>query len=134
MRRRAVLGVLLLPMAAYAQRAPAWRIAYLGSEFAGSYFDAFREGLAALGHVEGRTVEIVHRDAGGRLERIPSVVDELLAQKPHVIVAPNTAGAVAAMRATGTVPIVFAAVTDPIRSGLAEAQPQVSRFSCILKS
>ena len=61
---------------------------------------------------------IEYRDAEGKPERLPALAAELVALKVDVIVAPNTAQALAAKQATRTLPIVFAFVADPVASGL----------------
>lgn len=76
------------------------------------------QGLREFGYVKGRNVEVVVRSAENRGERLPALVAELLAQKPDVLVAGSTPGALAAKRATSTVPIVFAGVLDPVGSGV----------------
>jgi putative ABC transport system substrate-binding protein len=80
--------------------------------------EAFRQGLRDLGYVEGRNVVIEDRDAEGKFERLPALAAELVALKVDIIVAPNTAAALAAQQATKTIPIVFAVAADPVTSGL----------------
>jgi putative ABC transport system substrate-binding protein len=80
--------------------------------------EAFRQGLRDLGYVEGRNLVIEYRDATGKHERLPALAAELVALNVDVIVAANTPGALAAKRATSTLPIAFAAVGDPVTSGL----------------
>ena len=52
--------------------------------------DAFRQGLAALGHVEGRTFVIEYRSAEGRAERFPDLAAELIRLRADVIVTRGT--------------------------------------------
>ena len=59
-----------------------------------------------------------YRSAEGKSERLPALAAELLALKVDVIVAGGTLAALAAKQATRTLPIVFAAVADPVGSGL----------------
>jgi putative ABC transport system substrate-binding protein len=80
--------------------------------------EAFRRGLRDLGYVEGRNVVIEYRDPEGKLERFPALAAELVALNVDVIVAGNVPQAMAAMHATSTLPIVFAAAADPVASGL----------------
>ena len=80
--------------------------------------EAFRQGLRDLGYIEGGNVVIESRDAEGKLERLPALAAELVALKVDVIVAPSTPAALAAKQATRTLPIVFAAVADPVARGL----------------
>ncbi len=81
--------------------------------------EAFRQGLRDLGYVEGRNLVIEIRSAEGKHERYPALAAELVALKADVIVASGgTPSALAAKRATGTLPIVFIMVGDPVTSGL----------------
>jgi putative ABC transport system substrate-binding protein len=80
--------------------------------------EAFRQGLRDLGHVEGRNMVIEPRYADGKLNRIPALAAELVQLKIDLLVASSTPGALAAKHATGTIPIVFFGVTDPVGAGL----------------
>lgn len=82
------------------------------------FLDAFRTELRVLGRVEGRTLAIETRDAGGRHERLDALAAELVSRRVDVIVALNTPAAQAAKGATTTIPIVMARAGDPVRSGL----------------
>jgi putative ABC transport system substrate-binding protein len=97
------------------------RVGYLGgaSGPGGQALAAcFRAGLRDLGWVEGRSIEIEYRWAGGVLERYALLSDELVGSKPDLLVATSTPGAQAAQRATRQIPIVFIAVSDPVASGI----------------
>jgi putative ABC transport system substrate-binding protein len=132
MRRRQLIALLgaavAWPFAARAQQpsGKVWRIAVL---YPGSWenaadqapFDAFREGLQTLGYIDGKNIVIDRRGAGGQSERIPSLVDELLALRPDVFVAISPAAAVAAHRATSIVPIVMWGVGEPMALGLVDS-------------
>jgi ABC-type uncharacterized transport system substrate-binding protein len=87
--------------------------------------EAFRQGLRDLGYIEGRNVVIEYRDAEGKSERLPALAAELVALNVDVLQVGGTPQALAAKQATKTIPIVFAAVADPITSGLVTglAQP-----------
>ena len=117
------MGTVLLaaPLAAEAQQAEKIaRIGWLGNSPAASPHlgDAFRQGLRDLGYVEGRNVAIDYRFAEGKLERLPALAADLVALKVDVILAATVLAAVAAKQAIKTIPIVFAAVADPVGSGL----------------
>ena len=80
--------------------------------------ERFREGLHELGYVEGKNVVIELRNAGGSIERLSVMADDLVNRKVDVILTVNTAAAQAAKRSTATIPIVVTRVADPIKSGL----------------
>ena len=80
--------------------------------------EAFRDGLRQLGYVEGQNIAIEYRWAEGRFERLPGLATELVRLKVDVIVAAVTQASLAAKNATGTIPIVMAAVSDPVGAGL----------------
>jgi putative tryptophan/tyrosine transport system substrate-binding protein len=115
-------GVLLaVPFAATAQRAAkVARIGYLGRDIVPARHlpEAFLKGLHGLGYVEGRNFVIEYRDAEGKTERLPALATELVALNVDVIVAASIQPALAARQATRSLPIVFAAVGDPVSNGL----------------
>jgi putative tryptophan/tyrosine transport system substrate-binding protein len=114
-------GLVAAPLAVEAQQAAkVARIGWLAVHLAPNRHlsEAFRQGLRDLGYVEGRNVVIEYRDAEGKFERFPALAAELVALKVDVIVAPTTPAALAAKQVTKTIPIVFAAVADPVTSGL----------------
>jgi putative tryptophan/tyrosine transport system substrate-binding protein len=82
------------------------------------YLEAFREGLRALGYIEGQNILIEHRSAEGRLEELPALARELANLKVDVIYAPSTNAALAAKEVTNSIPIVFVGPSDPVGSGL----------------
>lgn len=79
---------------------------------------AFLLGMRDMGYVEGRDFIVEWRFAEGRYERLGPFADELVRSEVDVIVALNTRGALEAQRATKTIPIVFASISDPLGSGL----------------
>jgi putative ABC transport system substrate-binding protein len=80
--------------------------------------EAFRQGLRDLGYMEGQNITIEYRWADGRFEQLPDLVAELVRLKVDVVVAAVTQASLAAKKATGTIPIVMVAVSDPVGSGL----------------
>ena len=81
--------------------------------------DAFRGALRSLGHVEGRTLAFEYRDAAGKAERLAPLADELVRSKVDLIFTPwGTASALAAKRATVTIPVVIGAAGDPVKAGI----------------
>jgi putative ABC transport system substrate-binding protein len=127
MRRRDLFaflgGTAAVPYAARAQQKPMPVIGFLsmiGSIPApGPFSTALREGLSETGFVEGRNVTFEDRWAEGRYDRLPGMAADLVARKVDAIVAVGGPGpALAAKRATVTIPIVFAGVGDPLVLGL----------------
>jgi ABC-type uncharacterized transport system substrate-binding protein len=116
-----LLAGLFSPVAAETQQAAkVARIGFLAGNLAAlpNLREAFLQGLRDLGYVEGRSVVIEYRDAEGKLERLPALAAELVALKVDVILAASTPQTLAAMQATRTLPIVFAAADDAVGSGL----------------
>jgi len=122
--RRAFLGTLALlagPVAIEAQQAA--RLPHVGVLVAGSpdsatsNVRAFREGLRELGYLEGENVAIEYRYDYGRGEAVPQVAD-FIRTNVAVIVAGGGPLALAAKRATQTIPIVFVAAGNPVDFGI----------------
>ncbi len=114
-----MLGLLAAPLAAQAQEAArVYRVGFLSPGSPGPTIHAFREGLREVGYVEGRSLIIEARFAEGRSERLPELVAEVIRLKVDVLVVGSTLGALAAKRATTTVPIVFAGLIDPVAPGI----------------
>jgi putative ABC transport system substrate-binding protein len=82
------------------------------------YGGAFRQALRGLGYVEGQTITIEYRFAEGRLDRFPDLASDLVRLKVDVILAPGTAAAQAARKATSTIPIVLVTAGNPVGDGL----------------
>jgi len=80
--------------------------------------EAFVGRLHELGWVEGRTIEFLKRNTEGDLGRVEGLARELVAQKVDLIFAPFGPHAVAAQKVAGSIPLVFAIISDPVRSGL----------------
>ncbi len=116
------LGVPAAPIAAEAQRpGKIARIGYVSAAAPATstqFVEAFRASLRALGYVEGQNILIEYRWAEGRADRFPPLVAELVRLKVDVLFVISTPGALAAKNATATIPIVFAAVGDPVGVGL----------------
>jgi putative ABC transport system substrate-binding protein len=113
------VSVTLAPLAAQApQAAKVYRIGFVSPISPGSTIDAFRQGLREVGYVEGQNVIVETRFAEARLERLPELVAEVIRLKVDVLVVGSSAGALAAKRATTTVPIVFTGLIDPVALGI----------------
>ncbi len=94
------------------------RIGFVSPAPRGPRSDAFVQGLRELGYVEGRNAILDLRFADGRPERLPGLVEEVIRLTIDVLVVGSTLGARAAMRATTTLPIVFAGSSDPVAGGI----------------
>ena len=82
---------------------------------------AFERGLAERGYVVGRNVTIERRWARGNYDRLPELAQELVRLNPALIRAGGNVVALAARRATSTIPIVFNIASDPVKIGLAKS-------------
>jgi ABC-type uncharacterized transport system substrate-binding protein len=127
MRRREFLAyagaaAAAAPLAAHAQQPSVPVIGFLGHASPVQWsarLAAFRDGLAETGFVEGKNLAIEYRWADGRNERLQGLAQELAERRVSVIVVlGNTASAMAAKAATGTIPVVFRVAGDPAELGL----------------
>ncbi len=97
------------------------RIGFLGNSTAvleANLIGPFRDGLRALGYIEGQNIAIEYRWAEGKYERFPELIGELVGLKVEILVAAGTPAAVAVKKAAPTIPLVMIAVGDPIGTGL----------------
>lgn len=124
MKRREFLCVLggtatAWPFAASAQPTV---IGFLHSGSQGNWthaLTAFRGSLGEAGYIENQNVKIEYRWADDQYNRLPSLAVDLVGRNPSLIVAGGgSIAALAAKRATSTVPIVFAMGADPVKMGL----------------
>jgi len=115
-------SILAAPLAGEAQQtSKMWRLGYLDQGAAArntSYVDALRQGLRDHGWIEGRNIDIVVRFAEGKTDQLPRLAAELVRLKVDVIVTSTTPAALAAKRATSTIPIVIGFTADPVGSGI----------------
>jgi len=127
MRRRDFIRVIggagaAWPFAAQAQRSG--KIAHIGYIGVASASEgarganAFETGLRELGYVPGKSLIIEYRWANGQHEQLDVLATELIRLPVDVLLAPTTPAALAAQKATGTIPIVFATVATPVELGL----------------
>jgi ABC-type uncharacterized transport system substrate-binding protein len=117
----AIIGGTLLvsPLRAEAQtagRVP--RVGYVTSAARSVNVDAFDQGLRELGYTIGQDIVVEYRFAEGHIDRLPTLVDELLRLKVDVLYAPSPQSIRAASQATDIVPIIGVDLeTDPVDAG-----------------
>src|SRR5215510_4030733 len=111
-----LVSLVIAPLAAEAQPAGRARIAMLETSASDparvAWWDAFRQKMRELGYVEGQNVTFEARFAEGRIERLPALAAEFVKMKVDVIVTGGNAAALAAKRATTSIPIVMATGAD----------------------
>jgi hypothetical protein len=116
----ATLAVAAAPPLARAEDRPKLpRIGFLNPlDRAAPHFEAFKQGLAEGGYVDGRNVVIEARFAEGQYDRFPTLIAELVAAKVDIIAVTGAVTARAAKKAATGIPIVFAVVVDPVADGV----------------
>jgi putative tryptophan/tyrosine transport system substrate-binding protein len=80
--------------------------------------DAFRQELSKLGWIEGKNISVDYRFVEGQRERVAELAADLVRLKVDLIVVTGVQSALAAKKATTTMPIVFASAPDPVGLGL----------------
>jgi ABC-type uncharacterized transport system substrate-binding protein len=107
---------------AQAQQQPAGKVYRIGFLSQGqppkAFIGALQEGLRERGYVEGRNLVWELRSTDGSLDQLPQFAEELVRLTVDVILARASSGAMAAKRATASIPIVFFAVYSPVEIGL----------------
>jgi len=126
MRRRRFMALLgataTWPLTARAQQVTMPVIGTLSMGSSASDTDgAFDRGLADRGYVFGKNVTKEARWAEGNYDKLAELSKELVSLNPALIVAYGNVVAVAARRATSTIPIVFVVASDPVKIGLAKS-------------
>jgi putative ABC transport system substrate-binding protein len=127
MERRSFMGAMagsaaLATLGAFAQPAgKIYRIGYLSTPSAAAVrnaLDAFLAKLRELGWIDGQTIAIEYRWAEGDVDRLPGLAADLVMRKVDLIVAPAASAALAAKKATATIPIVMMFPIEPVELGL----------------
>jgi len=101
------------------------RIGFLVASTASNYvtrIETFRQGMRELGYVEGKNIIIEYRFAEGKEERLREFAAEFVSSKFDIII--TAANATIAKNATKTIPIVFAAISDPVVTGIVASLAQ----------
>jgi putative tryptophan/tyrosine transport system substrate-binding protein len=128
MDRRAFLAgaaaLLAAPLAAEAQQpGKVYRLGYLAilstPRRSAPAYETLVAGLRELGYIENQNLVIEERYGEGRAERYDALAAELVALRVDVIVTVGMPAALAAKRATSTIPIIMAVSEDPVGAGLA---------------
>ena len=118
-----VLGV--VPCISVAQQpGKVWRIGMLETTSMAANaanLNAFLKGMQELGYVEGQNLVLDYRSADGRADRFPNLATELVRANVDIIVTRGTPATQAAKAATAQIPIVTAASSDMVRTGLAKS-------------
>ena len=94
-----------------------WLVPTTQAEWEG-LLEEYRLGMHELGYVEGRTVQTEYVYAEGHFDRLPDLASKLVDHKVDLIVTASTPATIAAKRATEKIPVVFAASSDPISTGV----------------
>ena len=117
-----VLLVVLLALASEATAQAVRRVAHVGmlasSCAPGPIGNALSDELRKLGWLEGTTIVIECKEAGGRYDRLPALAADLVRSKPDLIVAFAPPAARAVKEATAEIPVVMLFVADPVGMGL----------------
>ena len=117
-------GAFAAPFGAFAQQqGKVWRVGFLAlpgqpADLDSHYYGAFRHGMRELGYVEGKNLIIEWRWAGGEIKRLDALAAELVQLNLDLIATAGNDAAIAAKKATGTIPIVMATSADPVDNGL----------------
>jgi putative ABC transport system substrate-binding protein len=114
-------GAMTAPRALCAQQKPIPVIGFLGSTAPGPlapFLTAFRQGLSEMGYVDGQNVALENRWAEDHYDRLPGLAADLVSRNVDLIATNSMPSALAAKKATSTIPVVFETGIDPVEAGL----------------
>ena len=114
-------GAATWPLAAHAQQPKMLMVGFLNSaslEPNRKLVEAFVQSLSQNGYIEGKNIAIEYRWANGQYDRLPALAAELVQRQVAVIAAAAPVAALAAQKATTSIPIVFGLGSDPVKDGL----------------
>ena len=97
------------------------RIGFVAGSREGTSIGAFQRGLRDLGYIDGKHIQVEYRYAEGNVDRIPTLVNELVQLKVDVLVVITLIGIRAAKEATKTIPIVMVTTQDPVATGIIDS-------------
>jgi putative tryptophan/tyrosine transport system substrate-binding protein len=86
-----------------------------------AFIETLRRELSALAYVDGKNIAFEFRAAENKFDCFPALVDELVRLKVDILITSSTAAALAAKKATATIPIILMGVTDPVAAGLVDS-------------
>src|SRR5262245_962774 len=114
--------VILLAVAVVAeaqQPSKAYLIGFLSTNLPETHaWDALLDGLRERGYIEGRNIVFERRFSEGKAERFPEFAAEMVRLKADIIIVTTTPAALAAKKATQTIPIIIPTALDPVETGL----------------
>lgn len=125
-RRRQFLiasgALLAAPLGRAQQAGKVRRVGILATNLRGvEYIEAMKAGLRERGWIEGKNLVIDLRSPDGNTDLFPKLATELVAAKPDVIFATTYLAVLAVTDETNAIPVVFAAISDPIKAGLVKS-------------
>lgn len=130
MKKAVVLSILcaviLLAIAVVAQAQQPKKVPRIGVVVSGGSessppYEAFEQGLRDLGYIEGENVLIERRYGEGNLDRMPTIVNELVKQKVDILFVTNQVAILAAKKSSQTIPIIMVSSVDPVMAGFVDS-------------
>jgi putative ABC transport system substrate-binding protein len=103
------------------QAAKISRIGFLAASREGPSVEAFRQGLRDLGYSEDKDILIAYRYVEGNMDRIPTLVTELVQLKVDALVVSTLVGIRTAKQATKTIPVIMVTTQDPVATGIVDS-------------